>query len=70
MRLVILLLVGMLTSCGEADHKTLHGHLYFAAGNYIGLFDLRDSSSVAVANLGDVTIDHLGPFTVASSRRQ
>ncbi len=62
MRFAIVLLLGLLTSCDDADHQPLRGHLYFAAGNYVGLFDLRDGSSSAVANLGDVTIDHLGTF--------
>jgi hypothetical protein len=60
--LLLVAFVATVASCDVSEHKTLHGHLYFAAGNYVGLFDLRDSSSSAVANLGDVTIDHMGPF--------
>ena len=62
MRLVVLVALGLLTSCEADDHPTRHGRLYFAVGNYIGEFDLRDGSSAAVVNLGDVTIDHLSSF--------
>jgi len=61
-RLYLLLLLCITAACDTEDRPSLHGYLYFAAGNYIGSFDLSDSSSAAVVNLGDVSIDHLGPF--------
>lgn len=63
MRVFLLVVVALISSCDSLEHRPIHGHLYFAAGNYIGLFDLSDGSSSAVANLGDVTIDHVSSFT-------
>ncbi len=62
MRAAALLIVGLIASCDSSDHGALHGHLYFAAGNYVGQFDLRDGSSAPVVNLGDITIDNVSPF--------
>ena len=62
LRVASLVLLGIISSCDSADHHAAHGRLYFAAGNYIGQFDLSDGSSSPVANLGDVTIDHLSAF--------
>ncbi len=62
MRVLLLVVLSLIASCDTSERKLLHGHLFFAAGNYVGQFDLRDSSSAAVANLGDVTIDHVSTF--------
>ncbi len=62
LRVASLVLLGIVASCDSADHHRAHGHLYFATGNYVGQFDLSDGSSSPVANLGDVTIDHLSAF--------
>jgi len=59
LRVVSLVLLGLVSSCDPSDQDQAHGHLYFAAGNYVGQFDLSDGSSLPAANLGDVTIDHL-----------
>ena len=60
MRAAALLIIGLIASCDTAERGELHGHLYFAAGSYVGQFDLSDSSSAPVVNLGDVTIDRVG----------
>lgn len=55
--LLIFVLCGVLSACSQSEQNNFHGILYFASGNYIGRFDLRDGSSSIVANLGDVTIN-------------
>ena len=62
MRVAALLVVALIASCDMFEHEALHGHLYFAAGSYVGQFDLSDGSSAPVVNLGDVTIDRVGAF--------
>ncbi len=62
MRAATLVIIGLIASCDMAEHGELHGHLYFAAGSYVGQFDLSDGSSAPVVNLGDITIDRVGPF--------
>ena len=62
MRVAALLVVALIASCDMSEHEELHGHLYFAAGSYVGQFDLSDSRSAPVVNLGDVTIDRVGAF--------
>jgi hypothetical protein len=62
LRVASLILLALVSSCDSSDHGPAHGHLYFAAGNYVGQFDLSDGSSMPAANLGDVTIDHLSDF--------
>ena len=62
LRFVSLVLLGIVASCDSTDDYQAHGQLYFAAGNYVGKFDLSNGSSSPVANLGDVTIDHLSAF--------
>ena len=57
-----LFLAGMLlASCGSDERDELRGSLYFAAGEYLAAFDLRDGSTSVVANLGDAQILSLGP---------
>ena len=62
MRVALLVMLGLIASCNAPERQVLHGHLYFAAGSYIGEFDLSDGGSAPLANLGDVTIDHLGTY--------
>jgi hypothetical protein len=62
LRVASLILLALVSSCDSSGHGSAHGHLYFAAGNYVGQFDLSDGSSQPAANLGDVTIDHLSDF--------
>ena len=61
-RLVALIAIALLSSCDLNNRFPPHGHLYFAAGSYVGQFDLGDGSSSPVSYLGDVTIDHLTAF--------
>ncbi len=62
MRATLLVMLGLIASCDVSEQQALHGHLYFAAGSYVGEFDLSDGSSAPVASLGDVTIDHLSVY--------
>jgi hypothetical protein len=62
MRLTLLVLFGLIASCDAPEQQALHGRLYFAAGSYVGEFDLSDGSSAPVASLGDVTIDHVRAY--------
>ena len=62
MRVLLLVVLGLIASCDASDQQAAHGHLYFAAGSYVGLFDLSDGGSAPVANLGDVTIDHISAY--------
>jgi len=56
--LLLLLQVG---ACTQPDREELRGSLYFAAGNYLALLELRDGSTSVVANLGDADIRALSP---------
>ena len=56
-----LFLLLQIAACGGPDHEELRGSLYFAAGNYLALLDLRDGSTSVVANLGDAEIRSLSP---------
>jgi len=62
MRAALLVVLCLIASCDANEPQALHGHLYFAAGSYVGEFDLSDGSSAPVASLGDVTIDHLSIY--------
>jgi len=62
MRLTLLVFFGLIASCDVSEEQALRGHLYFAAGSYVGEFDLSDGSSAPVASLGDVTIDHIRAY--------
>ena len=46
-------------ACEQPSHRELSGSLYFAAGSYLGRFDLGDGASSAAANLGDASIQHV-----------
>ena len=48
-------------ACTGPDHAELRGSLYFAAGNYLAMLDLRDGSTSVVTNLGDVDIRSMSP---------
>jgi hypothetical protein len=56
-----LVLMLQLAACSGPGHEELRGSLYFAAGNYLALLDLRDGSTSVVANLGDADIRSLSP---------
>jgi len=58
----ILVLLPLLQSCERGEQFDLHGHLYFASGNYIGDLDLVKGTSVIVANRGAVTIHGISGF--------
>ncbi len=60
-RLAAVLLLLQLGACADPDQAELRGSLYFTAGNYLALLDLRDGSTSVVANLGDVDIRSLSP---------
>lgn len=62
MRLAAIALALALAACTEQTGSDRHGRLYFAAGNYIGEFDLADGKSDAVINLGDVVIDDVAAY--------
>ncbi len=51
----------LLAACARDDQAELRGSLYFAAGNYLALLDLRDGSTAVEANLGDVQIHTISP---------
>lgn len=54
-------LLGLVSACGPADRPEMRGGLYFAAGQYLAMLDLRDGSTSVVANLGDVEIQEINP---------
>ncbi|MCH9694072.1 MAG: hypothetical protein K0U72_06145 [Gammaproteobacteria bacterium] len=54
--LIIASLFVTLTACGRGPDSQATGYLYFAAGSYLGQFDLSDGSSTVVANLNDANI--------------
>lgn len=56
-----LALILQVTACNGPGHEELRGSLYFAAGNYLALLDLRDGSTSVAANLGDADIRSLSP---------
>lgn len=58
----ILVLLPLLQSCERGEQLDLHGHLYFASGNYVGDLDLVKGTSVIVANRGAVTIHDISGF--------
>ncbi|MBT8095084.1 MAG: hypothetical protein KJP08_09755 [Gammaproteobacteria bacterium] len=51
----------LLPACAPDDQAELRGSLYFAAGNYLALLDLRDGSTAVETNLGDVQIHSISP---------
>ena len=60
--LALLAMIVLVPGCEQERHRELQGYLYFAAGSYLGRFDLSDASSSAALNLGDVSIQQVGPI--------
>lgn len=56
-----ILSVILVPACAPDEHDELRGSLYFAAGNYLALLDLRDGSTSVEANLGDVQVHSISP---------
>lgn len=51
----------LIAACTDNERGELRGGLYFAAGNYLAMLDLRDGSTSVVSNLGEVNILSLSP---------
>jgi hypothetical protein len=51
----------LIAACADNERDELRGGLYFAAGNYLAMLDLRDGSTSIVSNLGEVNILSLSP---------
>jgi hypothetical protein len=49
-------------ACGPQQPPGYTGYLYFAQGNYLTRFSLRDSSLSVVANFGDISIREISSF--------
>lgn len=60
-KLAGLILLLQASACTQSDHEELRGSLYFAAGNYLALLDLRDGSTSVAAHFGDAEIRALSP---------
>lgn len=56
-----LALLAQVAACQGEQQPELRGGLYFAAGNYLALLDLRDGSTSIVTNLGDVEVREISP---------
>jgi len=50
------------SSCDSQDRAGIDGHLYFASDNYLGDFDMDTGVAVVAANLGNLSIQQVGPF--------
>jgi len=51
-----------LSACGPQKPHGYTGYLYFAQGNYLSRFSLRDGSLSVASNFGDMTIREISPF--------
>jgi hypothetical protein len=60
--LLTLFLFAALNACGPQQPHGYTGYLYFAQGNYLSRFSLRDGSLSVVANFGNMTIREISPF--------
>jgi len=60
-RISMAFLLVTLAACGPQQHGYT-GYLYFAQGNYLTRFSLRDGSLSVAANFGDMTIREISPF--------
>ncbi len=60
--LSLAVLMSALTSCGRQPPHGYTGYLYFAQGNYLTRFSLRDGSLSVVSNFGDLTIREISAF--------
>jgi hypothetical protein len=58
----MVVLIATLTACGPQPPHGYTGYLYFAQGNYLTRFSLRDGSLSVVANFGDLTIREISAF--------
>jgi hypothetical protein len=58
----MVLLMAALSACGPQPPHGYTGYLYFAQGNYLTRFSLRDGSLSVVANFGDMTIREINAF--------
>jgi len=58
----LLLGLAIVSGCDTEDEREYWGHLYFAAGSYLGQLDLRDGSVSVLANLGDTEIEEVAAF--------
>jgi hypothetical protein len=74
----IALTLACLAACGPRTSHGYTGYLYFAQGNYLTRFSLRDGSLSVAANFGDMNIREISAFgenrlfltgTAAISRR-
>ena len=61
-RLFIIGCITALSACGQQAPHGYVGYLFFAQGNYLTRFSLRDGSISVVANFGDMTIREIKPF--------
>ena len=52
----------LLASCQQAGDLYINSKVFFAWGEYLGEFNLRDGSSTIVGHLGDVTIQRVSEF--------
>lgn len=60
--LSIALLTATLGACGPEPPHGFTGYLYFAQGNYLTRFSLRDGSLSVAANFGDMSIREISAF--------
>ena len=44
--------IASITGCGGGDEPELNGYLYFAAGSYLGVFNLETGDVNPVSNFG------------------
>lgn len=58
----MILMITALAACGPQLPHGYTGYLYFAQGNYLSRFSLRDGSLSVVANFGDMTIREISAF--------
>lgn len=58
----IVLLTATLGACGPKPTHGFTGYLYFAQGNYLSRFSLRDGSLSVAANFGDMSIREISAF--------
>lgn len=61
-RFSLTLIFAALSACGPQNPAGYTGYLYFAQGNYLTRFSLRDGSLSVAANFGDMTIREISRF--------
>lgn len=59
---LIVLLIATSGACGPKPSHGFTGYLYFAQGNYLARFSLRDGSLSVAANFGDMSIREISAF--------